>query len=65
MNKHESVLFRECIVKQLKYDVFAVSESHLRPDESIKLNGYTWYGHNRTQLSINALRGSGGVGFFL
>ena len=30
----------------------------LGPNESIKHNGYTWYGHNRIQLSINALRGS-------
>ena len=65
MNNNDSVSFRENIVTQLNYDIFAISESHLRPNESITLNGYTWYGHNRTQLSINAIRGSGGVGFFI
>ena len=65
MNHNESVLFRENVVTQLNYDIFAISESHLRPNDSITLNGYTWYGHNRTQLSINAVRGSGGVGFFI
>ena len=37
MNQNESVLFRENIVTQLNYDIFAISESHLRPNESIKL----------------------------
>ena len=65
MNNNESVSFCENIVTQLNYDLFAISESHLRPNESITLNSYTWYGHNRTQLSINAIQGSGGVGFFI
>ena len=65
MNHNESVSFRENIVTQLNYDIFAISESHLRPNESITLNGYTWYGHNRTQLSMNVVQGSGGVGFFI
>ena len=63
MNHNESVSFRENIVTQLNYDIFAISESHLRPNESITLNGYTWYGHNRTQLSMNVVQGSGGVVF--
>ena len=65
MNNNESVSFHENIVIQLNYDIFAISESHLRPNESITLNGYTWYGHNRAQLSINAVRGSGGVRVFI
>jgi len=46
-------------------DVFAVCETFLRGNEEPKVNGYTWYGNNRTSTHRNAVRGSGGVGVFV
>jgi len=34
----------------------------LSHDNIIKLDNYTWFGHNRSELHRNAQRGSGGVG---
>jgi hypothetical protein len=45
--------------------VFAVCETFLHGNEVPKVNGYTWYGNNRTSTHRNAVRGSGGVGVFV
>ena len=36
--------------------------THLLNDNSLKLSGYQWYGHNRNDIHKNAKRCSGGVG---
>ena len=33
--------------------------------QKIVLNGYEWYGNNRLEISKDAPRGSGGVGFLI
>ena len=46
-------------------DLLDVAETHLRGHESLHIDGYTWIGHNRESLHVNARRGSGGVGLFV
>ena len=46
-------------------DVFAACETFLHVNEEPKMNGYKWYGNNRTSTHRNAVMGSGGVGVFV
>ena len=46
-------------------DIICLAETHLQRDESITLEGYTWFGHNRLKIHRNAIRGSGGVGILI
>ncbi len=39
-----------------------VCETFLRDDQTISVEGYSWYGNNRKSISKRALRVSGGVG---
>lgn len=54
----------EC-VKHLNTDVIAVVETHLTDVNTLEMNGYKWWGHNRTNLNCRAKSGSGGVGIFV
>ena len=57
--------FRSDVIIETGYDVYAICETHLVGNNGISVPGYTWYGHNRTELNANAIRGSGGVGFLI
>ena len=57
--------FRSDVIIETGYDVYAICETHLAGNNGISVPGYTWYGHNRTELNANAIRGSGGVGFLI
>ena len=52
-------------VKHFDFDIIGVSETHLRGLEQFEVDGYEWYGQNRTLLSSRATSGSGGVGVFI
>ena len=43
-------------------DIICLVETHLKNNQTITLDGFTWLGHNRLKLHNNAVRGSGGVG---
>ena len=43
-------------------DIIAISETHLKGDDTIEVDGYTRIGHNRKGTHINAWKGCGGVG---
>ena len=60
-----SGVFRADIIKHVACDIYAISESHLVGDATITVDGYQWFGHNRSNLNPNAIRGSGGVGFLV
>ena len=61
----ENFEFRQHVVNIFNCDIFAVCETFLRGTETLNLTDYTWFGQNRTHnMSPNARRGSGGVGFF-
>ncbi|CAG2223305.1 unnamed protein product [Mytilus edulis] len=40
-------------------------ETHLVKNNTISVDGYTWFGHNRIGIHIRAKAGSGGVGFLV
>ena len=43
--------------------MYAICETHLCNDDTISVDGYQWFGHNRTVLSGRAISGSGVLGF--
>ena len=50
-------------ISVLQPDVFAMTETWLQNDESVKVD--KWVGNNRKQTHQRALRGSGGVGLLI
>ncbi len=64
-NNRVSYEIRETIIDCLNVDIVSLSETHLRNDEVLSQPGYKWIGHNRLNISPNAVRGSGGVGFLI
>ncbi|CAG2231612.1 unnamed protein product [Mytilus edulis] len=46
-------------------DIIGIAETHLTGKNEIRINGYKWFGHNRTELHERAKKGSGGVGFLV
>ncbi len=58
---------RQQMIQYCDLDIVGISETYLRKDESLEncLPGYVWLGHNRQQMHINALSGTGGVGIFI
>ena len=47
------------------FDILGLAETHLVGENTISINGYSWYGLNRKKLHRKARNGSGGVGFFI
>ena len=60
----KAVLRRE-ILLGLNADIICLSETHLIGEETIFVDKYTWYSHNRPRKHINIHKGSGGVGVFI
>ncbi len=46
-------------------DILGLAETHLVGESVLDIDGYRWYGHNRTKLHVRARAGSGGVGFLV
>ena len=59
----DSNLLREGIIRQLDLDIIGIAETHLLHDQSLDIEGYTWFGRNRKNIHIRAKKGSGGVDF--
>ncbi len=53
------------IVNDEHPDIICVNETHLPGTEELVLEGYRWFGHNRSKQHIRAPKGSGGVGIFV
>lgn len=45
-------------------DIILLNETHLKRNEAIDLQAYTWFGYNQT-MHIKAVKGPGGVGFLV
>ena len=58
----QNAQLREEIIRTQDLDIITISETHLKGEELLVMNDYTWFGHNRRSTHINAWRGSGGVG---
>ena len=61
VNNNDNSVFRETCTRALDLDVICVAETHLFHDQTLDLQHYYFYGHNRNQLHVNARSGSGGV----
>ena len=54
---------RETCIIGLDLDLINIEETHLKGDELLVIDGFTWSGRNRKAVHICARTGSGGVGF--
>ncbi|MES9880125.1 MAG: reverse transcriptase family protein [Sedimenticola sp.] len=61
----ENYITRASCVREVDCDLIGIAETYLKGSTVLKMDGYTWYGVNRTRLHKNAKSGSGGVGFFI
>ena len=55
---------RALLLQSLEPDFISLNETHLKNDNVITLEGYTWFGQNRN-MHIKAPKASGGVGIFV
>ncbi len=55
---------RSLLLQSLDPDFISLNETHLKNDDIITLEGYTWFGQNRN-MHIKAPKASGGVGIFV
>ena len=53
----------QALIKCTDPEVLYLQETHLDSGRIIKINGYYWIRHNRTQKCVRAKKASGGVGF--
>ncbi|CAC5404796.1 unnamed protein product [Mytilus coruscus] len=65
LKENDNSQFRKLVLQNSDCDIFAVCETCLRGNEEHKINGYKWFGNNRETTHVNAVKGSGGVGFFV
>ncbi|XP_060597076.1 uncharacterized protein LOC132750994 isoform X1 [Ruditapes philippinarum] len=56
---------RCAIIKSIDADIFSICETHLTREKVINVDGYVWFGNNRKNIHVNAVRGSGGVGILV
>ena len=56
---------RQAILISLNYDIYCINETHLKFDDVIDVQGYCWYGHNRSSVHVRAPKGSGGTGILI
>ena len=59
-----NILRSSCVINS-SIDIIGIAETHLLGRNVLHLDGYTWFGYNRTNIHRNARTGSGGVGFFV
>lgn len=61
----ESHTVRSQCLENADLDIIGIAETHLTGNNFLDMNGYVWFGHNRTNLHKKAKKGSGGVGIFV
>lgn len=61
----ENKVFRENALNYLNCDVFCITETFLKYNETNVIEGYKFFSHNRSILHKEAKRGSGGVCIFV
>ena len=58
-------IFKSLAIQQLDMDIICLCETFLKGKDTVMIDGYTWIGHNRLNISASARRGSGGVGMLI
>ena len=61
--KHEQINI--AFVKHYKSDIFIHPECKLKPDQSINISGYKYFGNNRIARNSRISIGSGGIGILI
>ena len=56
---------RRNIIQSANCDITCISETHLQQNDTLAVDGFRWYGHNRHSTHHKAPKGSGGVGIFV
>ena len=64
LDRNELKVETDCILN-LNPDIVLLVETKLQGTNVINLNGYIWYGQNRTRIKQSAKSGSGGVGILI
>ncbi len=62
---HNNSQLRETIIMNKQSDIICLCETHLDNDNTIFMNGYRWYGFNRSLRNVRAPKASGGVGILI
>ena len=60
MTNPENTSFKLCLINHLYFDVLILPETHCLPSQSLNIDNYKVYQHNRPNQS-NARKGSGGI----
>ena len=50
---------REEIIRQFDLNIIGIAETHLLHDQSLDIEGYTWFGSNRKNYSHQGKKGYG------
>ncbi|VDI18044.1 Hypothetical predicted protein [Mytilus galloprovincialis] len=58
-------LLQKGIVENIKVDILSICETHLKENNKIAVDVYTWKGNNRNKIHRNAPKASGGVGLVI
>ena len=53
------------IIKHSMSDIISLNETKLKKSENLEIDGYFWYGNNRSYTHVEAPTASGGVGFLV
>ena len=51
---------RSKLIEHIDSEIICINETHLKNEQTITLEGYRFYAHNRQHIHINAPKGSGG-----
>ena len=55
----------ETCIKGLDLDLIGIVETHLKGDELLAVDGFTWFGRNMKTVHLRSRTGSGGVEFLV
>ena len=58
-------MMKHTCIDSLNLDIIGIAETHLKGNATIELDNYQWYGNNRNNIHVRAVKGSGGVGVFV
>ena len=61
LKDNDNARFRKRVLEYSQCDILALTETFLRGEERLNIQGYVFFGHNRTAFHKNATRGSAGV----
>ena len=61
----DSFMLRKELLNHLDLDIIGIADTHLLNTQVIEIDGYSWFGNNRSNIHIRAKKGSGGVGFLV